>query len=282
MSQGVKLATRRALRELAAFPLRLLGSEEQSKVVEELIASIISAVEVREHTLRFMASTPILQWRARTALSKEPDTLRWIDRFQPDDILWDIGANVGVFSIYAAVLRGVRVLAFEPSADNYMVLCRNVEINSLLERVVPYCMAFARTTTLGVLNSNNRAIGSALHQFGNPGDSSRYWAIKSGSYVQGMVGFSVDDFIRRFSPAFPSHVKLDVDGLETDILSGASETLRDRRVRSVMVELSVDDSKERLCGIELLSRAGFALNSQGDAQGSAGAGAANHLFVKTQ
>jgi FkbM family methyltransferase len=273
-------ATKRALRELAALPLRALSSEEQSKVVEHFLDSIIESIEVENCTLRFMASTPILQWRARTALSKEPDTIRWINQFNPDDVFWDIGANVGVFSLYAAMMRATRVFAFEPSADNYMALCRNVEINSLQERIVPYCVAFARTTTLGVLNSNSRAIGAALHQFGQPGDSSRYWPLRKGTCAQGMVGFSIDDFIGKFNPTFPTHLKLDVDGLEMDILDGAQETLCDPRVRSVMVELSVDDAGEYDAGMALLGRAGFKLTHRGEIQESAGSKAANHFFVR--
>jgi len=275
-----RLATNSVRRKLAALALRSLNSEEQAKIIEEFLGSIVTCAEVGDHTLRFTAPTPLLQWRAQTALSKEPDTIRWIDQFRPDDILWDIGANIGVFSIYAAMLRGVGVLAFEPAADNYMFLCRNVAINELFDRVVPYCIAFSGTTALGVLNSHSATIGSALRQFGKRGDVSRYWPTKTGTCAQGMIGFSIDDFVQRFNQGFPSHLKLDVDGLEIDILSGATETIRDPRMRSIMVELSVDDDEERDGATALLTAAGFELASHGEIQESAGARGANHLFVK--
>jgi FkbM family methyltransferase len=277
-----KRAARKVVRELAALPLRKLAEEQRSQVVEDLLASMISEVEVRSHSLRFLTLTPLLLGRAQTALTKEPDTLRWIDQFRADDVLWDIGANVGVFSIYAAVMHGVRVLAFEPSADNYMVLCKNVEINALGERVTPYCVALSGNTGLGVLNSQSRMMGSALHQFGRPGDTSRYWPTKKGSHAQGMIGFSIDDFIRNFSPTFPNHLKVDVDGLELNILQGALETLRDSRVASVMVEFSITNEDERNSGMTLLSEAGFEFVGQGESQESAGVAAANYLFVRGQ
>jgi len=277
-----KITAQRILRFLATLPLRILGSEDQSRIVEHFFASIVTTIEVNNNVLRFMAATPILQWRARTALSKEPDTTSWIDEFGPNDILWDIGANVGVFSVYAAKLRGVGVLAFEPAADNYMVLCRNVEINELARRVIPYCLAFAKKSSLGVLNSNSSAIGSSLRQFGDPGVTSQYWPTEIGSHAQGMIGFSIDDFIRQFNPTFPTHIKIDVDGLEIDILRGAVATLSDDRMRSIMVELNVGNDVERNEGVALLSSAGFELVSQGDIQESAGVRVANHFFAKKQ
>jgi FkbM family methyltransferase len=278
----VKSVVNKILRELATLPMRSLGEDHRSQIVEGLLASMVSELEVGRHTIRFLTPTPLLLGRSRTALSKEPDTVRWIDQFQADDVLWDIGANVGVFTLYAAIVRRARVLAFEPSADNYMVLCRNVEINALDDRVIPYCVALSANTGLGVLNSQSRAMGSALHQFGRPGDTSRYWVTKNCSHVQGVVGFSIDDFVRHFSPAFPTHLKLDVDGLELAILQGAVDTLADRRLRSILVEFSItDDAQERDSGMELLAAAGFEFVSQGELQKTAGSLAANHLFLRT-
>jgi FkbM family methyltransferase len=275
-----KSAVRQIFRQLAVLPLLSLGEQQRSQVIESLIASAISDVEVDQHILRFLTLTPLLLGRARTALSKEPDTRCWIQQFHADDVLWDIGANVGVFSIYAAIVRGVRVLAFEPSADNYMVLCKNVEINGLSDSVIPYCIALSGSTGLGVLNSQSRAMGGSLHQFGKPGDASRYWSTKNGSHVEGMVSYSIDDFIKRFDPTFPSHLKVDVDGLELSILQGAAETLRDHRLRSIMVELSITDVEERTSGMALLSDAGFEFVSQGELQQAGDSVAANHLFAR--
>src|SRR6516225_6093965 len=121
-----KAAGLRAIRELFSLPLRALDNAQRGQVLERLSASMVTRVEVPQGNLSFVTPTPLLQARAGSVLSKEPDTIRWIDSFEPNDVFWDIGANVGVFSLYAA-RRKVRVLAFEPSAGNYMILCRNVE-----------------------------------------------------------------------------------------------------------------------------------------------------------
>jgi FkbM family methyltransferase len=272
----------RALREIASLPLQALGKTQRGRALEKLTASMVSEVEVPEGALHFMTPTPLLQARAKSILTKEPDTIQWIDRFESGDVFWDIGANVGVFSLYAACRRGVRVLAFEPSADNYMVLCKNVEINSLEGRVVPYCIALSGSTELGLLNSPSREMGAALHQFGGKGETSRYWNGGRNTCIQGVVGFTVDDFIRQFRPPFPTRLKLDVDGLEWPILQGAEQTLRDPRLQSVMAELPMSDEAERNCAIAWLSDAGFELVTCGEVQESGSESAANHFFARRQ
>ena len=66
----------------------------------------------------FSIANPLLRLRAETFLTKEPETLEWIDRMNDDSVLWDIGANVGIYSIYAAVSKRANVIAFEPSFFN--------------------------------------------------------------------------------------------------------------------------------------------------------------------
>jgi hypothetical protein len=70
-------------------------------------------------------------FRAATLLTKEPKTLEEIDRLQPGDIFFDIGASTGPYTMWAAK-RGVTVYSFEP---NRAELQTNVAMNHLLEYV---------------------------------------------------------------------------------------------------------------------------------------------------
>jgi FkbM family methyltransferase len=273
----------RALRELASLPLYALGKGQRRQILERLSASMVSKVDLPDgKSLYFMTSTALLQARALSVLSKEPDTIQWIDRFKTDEVFWDVGANVGVFGLYAARRRGIRVVAFEPSADNYMVLCRNVEMNKLDEHITPYCIALAGKTELGMLNIASMSMGAAWNQFGRRGETSRYWSSPNNVYVQGMVGYAIDDFISYFQPPFPTHLKIDVDGLEWQILQGGRQTLCDPRLKSIMVELCISDPVDRDQAIAHLAEVGFELFLQGEIQESGGQAAANHFFVRSQ
>jgi FkbM family methyltransferase len=206
--------------------------------------------------------------------------IAWIDGFEECTVLWDIGANIGIFSLYAGLRRRTSVLAFEPSAANFHVLSRNIQLNELSERVTPYCLALSGRTQLGVLNMQSAAMGAAMTQFGQAGEPSRYWNGQIRPSVHGMVGFSIDDFIARFDPPFPNYLKMDVDGFELPILEGARAALRDPRLKSMMIELNITNAVEYQRALALLEAAGFRLSSRGDVQGQQDEKAANHLFER--
>ena len=282
MFEQMKSLARGAIRRIATAPVRLLAPGLRAQSLEVLSNGMIAKTPILGGALKFYAPSPLLQDRATTVLTKEPDMIRWIDGFAKDAVLWDIGANVGVFSLYAAARTKCTVLSFEPSASNFFVLARNIQLNGLNGLVTAYCIALSGNTELGVLNLGSLAMGTALNQFGKSGEKSRYLASEIDSVAHGMVGFTIDDFIARFAPLFPTHLKMDVDGLELQILQGAERTLSDRRLRSAMVELSLTDAGERKQAMTLLERAGLKFVSQGDIQGTGTENAANHLFVRAE
>ena len=188
-------------------------------------------------TLKFFCPGNVPEWRARTLLTKEPETIEWINGFDKTDVLWDIGANVGVYSLYAA-LCGVSVHAFEPAPANYYLLSKNVEVNGFDERIASFCIAFNDETRLDTFYMANTELGGALNSFGEATD----WKGEgySAKFKQSMLGFTIDDFIRQFTPLFPHHIKIDVDGIEKKIVNGAIQTLSDSRLKSVLIELNID------------------------------------------
>jgi len=59
----------------------------------------------------------------------------WIDRIPHGSVLWDVGANVGIFTVYAARARRLRVVACEPSIFNLETLVRNLALNDVTHLV---------------------------------------------------------------------------------------------------------------------------------------------------
>ena len=78
-------------------------------------------------SFNFATPNPITKWRVQTFSNKEPDTLTWIDDMEKNSCLWDIGANIGLYSIYAAKTRKSNVYAIEPSVFNLEILIRNIK-----------------------------------------------------------------------------------------------------------------------------------------------------------
>lgn len=258
--------------------IRFFGRSRSTLVLAKLaedLAPVISQ-ETEFGTIDFFCPGEIPEWRARTLLTKEPETIEWINTFSDGDIFWDIGANVGVYTLYAA-LRRIKVLSFEPSSMNYYLLNRNIEINKMDDHISALCIAFNDTTRLDKFWMGNTELGAALNNFADAVD----WkgVPFAASFKQAMIGFNIDDFIMQFNPLFPNHIKIDVDGIENKIIKGAERTLSDKRVKSILIELDsgrTDYYKEVADAIE---RAGMKLTKKQHVltQGHSGC---NHIFVR--
>jgi len=209
-----------------------------------------SVTTVDGHELLFVCPNRLTRWRVETLSTKEPETLAWIRGFEAGSVLWDIGANIGLYSLYAARARGCRVMAFEPAPANFALLAKNIEINGLEESVSALPIALGNSNRLDALHMPDTDPGGAFATFG---------AKTSAAAVRlACLGFAIDRFVGDFAPPFPEHIKIDVDGSEEDIVRGATRTLADRRVRSVSIEL--DERRPQPCVIsESFARLGFRL-----------------------
>ncbi len=225
------------------------------------------AYHVKGYVILLEVESEIEKGRANTYGTKEPETLEWIERyFEPEDVMYDVGANIGLYSLFAAKhLRGqCKVYAFEPEALNYARLSKNICLNGLSGVVVPCCVAVTDRLCFDTfyLNPHNfermtggqLVSGSALHSFGTAMDYSGKFF--QPVHQQGMVGVSLDHLWQAWGLDFPTHIKIDVDGSEEKIIAGAVQTLEDRRLKSVLVEVSKSKGNADPI-LQRLIRAGF-------------------------
>jgi FkbM family methyltransferase len=223
-------------------------------------------VHARGVTFTLPCDNPITHFRWRSYDSKEPDTLDWIDTaFAGVEVLFDVGANVGLYSLYAALRhRGLRVVAFEPEYANLHLLRDNIVENRLGDRIEPYAVALGDRSGLSRLHLQDFTPGSALHSE----DAGARTRTDTGHRVVGSEGICVmrlDDFCteRQLSP---HALKIDVDGGERRVLEGARRTLGTPALRTVLIELPDDHAERDRCAA-LLQDAG--LHVAGRADGSA-------------
>ena len=231
-------------------------------------------VATRHGPIVFVSTHPEALHYPRELVGREPETIDWIDGFEVPCIFWDVGANVGAYTLYAALRPGVSTVAFEPSPASYAAFCRNIEVNGSGDQIQAFCIALSGRTQLGSLNMTATNAGSVLNSFES--DEDCFGKPLAVSFRQSMIGFSSDDFRRQFGLAPPNYLKIDVDGIEEEILDGANEILRDPALRSVLIELEDTDTARNARIIERLERAGFTLSLWGYAH----RGSANGIFTR--
>jgi len=189
----------------------------------------------------------ITQYRWETYNTKEPETLDCIDRWMRNgDTFFDVGANIGVYSIYAALRHPrARVIAFEPESANLHLLRDNVVQNGLQERVQVHSTALGRRSGLTTLHLQDFTPGSALHTVSREA-LSRTREERPIIWRQGVYEMTLDEFCREtgFSP---NCLKIDVDGTEADVLSGGASTLASPTLRAVVIEVSADAAERAIC-----------------------------------
>jgi FkbM family methyltransferase len=197
----------------------------------------MDAVECRLNgaSFRMIVTNDWERNRAATLATKEPETVRWILRkFRDGDTLFDIGANNGVYTLLAAAhARGGRVVAVEPMAATFARLCENVVLNGFTN-VEPHCLAIAASPGLGMLSLSSLDAASSMHSIGDAGLTRQFG---ESIVLRAGIGLTTIDALAATAGP-PTLMKIDVDGGEDDVLAGAANTLRDPRLRSVIIEFN--------------------------------------------
>jgi FkbM family methyltransferase len=189
-------------------------------------------VDARGTPIIVRVDNKITNWRLREFTGKERETLNWIDGFKPCSIMFDVGANVGSYTLYAAS-RGHTVVAFEPSEPNRVRLCENIALNNLKVVVLGYALAdFNGAATLYMGRKSRGGAGSAEHSIGRKlvrnGETAVYGGEQVGTPVRSMDSVCAELGI------WPDYIKIDTDGAEPRIIAGAQQALL--LCRSVVME----------------------------------------------
>jgi FkbM family methyltransferase len=186
--------------------------------------------------VRYCISSPSSEWRVQTLFTKEPGTIDWLHSIRRGETVVDVGANVGMYAIYAGVVDDVfaRVYAFEPESQNYAELCRSIFFNDAARKdIVAWCAAVAdQPVEISRLLIRDLHTGYSFHDFGEP---SRDYAAAD-RFAQGSVAFSLDHLVASGAIPAPAHVKIDVDGHEDKVVRGMRELIEKRVMRTVLIE----------------------------------------------
>jgi len=165
--------------------------------------------------------------RINSLFEKEEGTIDWIRSFDKDTVFFDVGANIGLYTIFAAKRVGA-VFAFEPHIGNYRTLVNNVALNKA-ENVEIQQVGVGSTNCEVPFYYSSEEVGAANNQLNTiyDGDGDKLEYVK----VEQVKCITLDSLGIQ-----PNYVKIDVDGLEIEVLRGMTRILKNTKLASVLVE----------------------------------------------
>ena len=173
--------------------------------------------------------------RALTFNTKEEDTLAWLKN-NPGLDLVDIGANVGIYSLYfAKISENSQIYSFEPDASSFTSLVKNISANST-SNIKAFCIAIGSKKGFYEMNFYDFAAGAGAgsidseYIFTNAKDKKKY--------VQQTFCETLDNCSEELIFTENCLVKIDVDGPEYEIIKSGKNFLSSNKVKSVMIEIN--------------------------------------------
>jgi len=219
----------------------------------QFLPSIHEEIESRQYyekiihnkKIIFFCPSPQTFGRVQSLHIKEPETLNWIDSFQPNNsenmVFWDIGANIGLYSIYAAVkFKDIEIISFEPSTSNTRTLSRNISINNLENKISIFPLALSdKENIISYFNETRFSEGSSISNFNSDIDY-RGEIVKENQIKNkyNLFGTSIDNLILNEILTVPNYIKIDVDGIEHLILKGAENLLKNKNLKELSIEMN--------------------------------------------
>lgn len=222
-ASGAELAQRAPLPQPAPIPVHVETSATPTLTFEH------AGNRLRVHVTPSLA--PHLRGE-ELALNKV--TLEWLDRHvMAGEVVYDIGAGVGLYSLIAAKVRGAHVVAFEAGYAAYADLCNNLLLNECHGSVAP----------LPLVLSNRVALGEIKFRVGHPGEE--IYALQKDSwrarlplagrpYFAPVVVSTLDTSISQLGLPLPHHVRFSRRASVLDVLAGGASTLA-KSVKSLSV-----------------------------------------------
>ena len=221
-------------------------------------------MKISNQKVQFFVPNSLVNWRVETFYSKEPETLEWIDSFNKNQkfIFWDIGSNIGLYSIYNAIKnQNSKTISFEPSTSNLRVLSRNISLNNLQNKIEIMPLALTNQNNIFLnMNEKNFVEGGALNSFGETYNFEGKQFEAEMKYKT--FGTSIDYIIEKNILEIPDYIKVDVDGIEHLILKGGERVLKDKKIKSMLIEINENFVEQYNDILNIMKDSGFEIKEK--------------------
>jgi len=185
--------------------------------------------------IRLRADNLVTHFRSNLFFVKEKEVRFFIDKnLSKDNVFFDIGANIGIFSIYAAVRKNAHVYAFEPEYSNLSLLKENILVNNLINKIYPFSLAIGKDNNITNLHIADTTPGAAVSSISSEKLNKTHESYDV-IWKEGVMEMKLDEICAQLN-IIPSMIKIDTDGNEKNVILGAENTLKNKKLKYIIME----------------------------------------------
>lgn len=149
-----------------------------------------------------------------------------------NDVILDIGLNIGMFTLFALKHGASRLISFEADKENYELACKNIELNEFQDKAELYNLAVVGTEPLtrmfSLNNKKNKGAHSLIHKRGR------------NSVEVNCIKFS--EIVEKYRPTI---IKMDIEGGEYECLTNIDNYYQTREIILEFHHNHLNDTKQK-------------------------------------
>jgi len=242
-------------------------------VFDELYKKNITILNINKKFIKFWTPGNYAKYFVNNFLKKEQIVENFILQIpdRKDAIFWDIGSNLGLYSIFcAANKKKVKIVSFECAPSAVLAISKNITLNNYENRIAICQIGLTNSkSSFLMLNQNKDSLGSQFNALGQ----NFFLKDKKIKIIESkfkIYSSTIKKVLQDKSVEVPNFIKLDVDGFELEILEGFGNFLQNKKIKSIVTEvkfgsrkidnMTVDGKKIEARSnkiYSILSRAGF-------------------------
>ena len=213
---------------------------------DKLYSNNVSEIEINKKLIKFWTPSNYSKWMIDHFLQKEKLVEKFILEIpdQENVIFWDIGANLGVYSIFCASNKEkVKTIAFECSPSAVLSISKNISLNNLEDRISIFQLGLTnKKSTFLMLKEDKDSLGDQMISLGKNFDyeNKAFYNVENKYKI---FSNTLSDIIQNNGLEIPNYIKLDVGSFELEILEGFGHFLKNPKIKSLVTEMKFSSKK---------------------------------------
>jgi len=212
---------------------------------DKLYSDSISEIKINKKLVKLWTPGNYSKWMVDHFLQKEKLVEQFISEIpnNKDTIFWDIGANLGLYSIFCTLHKDkVKVIAFECSPSAVLAISKNISLNKFESRISIFQLGLANKNSFLMLKEDRDSLGDQFNSLGKDFDFKNQ-TTNNPEHKYKVYSSSVYNLLENKALEIPNYIKLDVGSFELEVLEGFGNFLENPKIKSIVTEMKFGSKK---------------------------------------